>query len=128
MGAGLVGVAAQHAEAVELHRPGVVDEHRPPQAARVPVAGDRLGVLEQPGDVAPAASCPARGARHLDGEHVLVAEPAERGDVEAVREEVALRIAEVGAVEPHVGLVEEAVERDPAALPGVGGGRLEPRR
>ena len=55
-------------------------------------------------------------ARHLDGEDVVVAEPRQRRDVEAVREEVALGIAEVGAVEPHVGLVEDAVERDPAAL------------
>ena len=53
-------------------------------------------------------------AGHLDGEHVVVAEAGERRDVEAVGEEVALGIAEVGAVEPHVGLVEDAVERDPA--------------
>ena len=62
-----------------------------------------------------------RRARHLDGEHVLVTEPRQVGDVEAVGEEVALGVAEVGAVEPDVGLVEDAVERD-AAAPAVGGG------
>ena len=135
VGAGVVGVAAQHAQPLELHRSGVVDEHRPPETARVPVPGDGLGVLEQPGDVAPAARAALRVAGHLDGQDVVVAEAGQRGDVEAVREEVALRVAEVGAVEPHVGLVEDAVERHPAALarrPVVrarsGGGRGSARR
>ena len=78
MGAALVGVAAQHPEAIELGGPGVVEEHRAPQPARVPVAVDRLGVLEQPGDVAPAARALLVVARHLDGEHVVVAEAGER--------------------------------------------------
>ena len=55
-------------------------------------------------------------ARHLDREHVLVAEAGQLGDVVGVGEEVALGVAEVGAVEPDVGLVAEAVEHDPAAL------------
>ena len=54
----------------------------------------------------------------LDGEHVLVAEPRQRGDVERVRHEVALGVAEVGAVEEHVGLVEDPVERHPPAVVG----------
>ena len=58
-----------------LDRAGVVDEHRSPDAARVPVAGDGLGVLEEAGDVAPAARARLGVARHLDGEHVVVAEP-----------------------------------------------------
>ena len=48
-------------------------------------------------------------------EHVLVADPRQRGDVERVRDEVALGVAEVGAVEQDVGLVEDAVERHPPA-------------
>ena len=32
-------------------------------------------------------------------------------------EEVALRIAEIGAVEPGIGLIEDPVERHPAARP-----------
>ena len=39
---------------------------------------------------------------------------AQVGDVERVGEEVALGVAEVGAVEPHVALVEDPVERQPA--------------
>ena len=120
VGAGLVGIPAQHAEPVDAHRTGVVDADGAPQAAGVPVPVDRLGVLEQPGDVVPAGRAPLGSAGQLDGEEVLVGQTAERGDVEAVREEVPLGVAEVGAVEPHVGLVEEAVERDPAPLPGPG--------
>ena len=86
-----------------------------PQPAGVPVAVDGLGVLQQPGDVAAAADALLGRARHLDGQHVVVAEPGQRRDVEALREEVALRVAEVGAVEPDVGLVEDPVERHPAA-------------
>ena len=125
VGAGLVGVAAQHAQPVELDRPGVVHEHGTPDAPRVPVPVDGLGVLEQTGDVAPTGRAALGVARHLDGQHVVVAEPGQRGDVEAVREEVALRIAEVGAVEPDVGLVEDAVERDPPAGADGRGGELE---
>jgi hypothetical protein len=51
-----------------------------------------------------------RRARHLDREHVVVAEAGQIGDVERVGEEVPLGIAEVGAVEPDVGLVDHAVE------------------
>ena len=45
-----------------------------PEPAGVPVPVDGLGVLEQPGDVAPAGGAPLGGARHLDGQHVVVAE------------------------------------------------------
>ncbi len=38
------------------------------------------------------------------------------GDVEAVRKEVALRISEIGTVEPHVGLIEDAIEGDEVPL------------
>ena len=40
------------------------------------------------------------------------------GDVEGVGHEVPLGVAEVGAVEPHVALVEEPVEGEPRALGG----------
>jgi hypothetical protein len=63
-------------------------------------------------------------ARHLDSQNVFVADARQGSDVEGVREEVPLRVAEVGAVEPHVGLVEDAVERHPATPPGVGLGQL----
>ena len=46
-----------------LTGPGVVHEHGAPDAARVPVPGDGLGVLEQAGDVAPAGR--ARSGLHV---------------------------------------------------------------
>jgi hypothetical protein len=125
VGPRVVGVTAQHAEAVELDRAGVVHEHRPPDATRVPVAVDGLGVLEEAGDVAPPGRAALGVARDLDGQHVILPEARQGADVEAVREEVALRVTEVGAVEPDVGLVEDPVERDPAAGAGGRGGELE---
>ncbi len=121
-----VGVAAQHTEPIDANRAGVVEAHRPPEAAGVPVAVDAVPVLEHAGDVALVAGAALRRARHLDGEHVLVAESRQRGDVERVRDEVALGVAEVGAVEEHVGLVEDAVERHPPPVVGVGLRRREP--
>jgi len=47
------------------------------------------------------------------------------GDLELVRGEVALGVAEVAPVEPHVALVEEAVEHQPRPLTRGAGGRLE---
>ena len=115
VGARLVGVAAQHAEAVDAHGPGVVHVHRAPDAARVPRAVDAVPVLEHAGDRAPTAMAALRRAGDLDRDHVLVADARERGDVERVRHEVALGIADVRAVEPDVGLVEDAAERQPTA-------------
>ncbi len=43
----------------------------------------------------------------------FLVEAAQVGDVERVGEEVPLRVTEVGAVEPDVGLVEDAVEGHP---------------
>ena len=43
--------------------------------------------------------------------------PTALGDLEGVREEVALGVAEVGAVEPHVARVEDAVEHQPSCEP-----------
>ena len=88
-------------------------------------AVDAVPVLEHAGDVALAAVTALRRAGHLDREHVLVAEPRQRRDVERVGEEVALGVAEVGAVEPDVGLVEDAVERHPAARRQSGSGAVE---
>jgi hypothetical protein len=48
------------------------------------------------------------------------------GDLELVRGEVALGVAEVAAVEPHVALVEEAVEHQPGPLARGAGTGLEP--
>ena len=54
-------------------------------------------------------------ARDLHREHVLVVPPQRVGDLELVREEVALGGAQVVGVEPHVAEVEEPVEDDEGA-------------
>ncbi len=106
VGAAGVGIAAQHAQSIDAHRPGVVEPHRAPQPARVERPVEPFRLLQHPGDVPAIADVALRRAGDLDGEDVFVVEPAEIGDVEAVREEVALRIAEIRPVEPHVALVE----------------------
>ena len=97
------------------------DPHRSPDAAGVPVGSIASQFWNTPVMVRFDLRSALRRAGHFDRQHVLVAEPRQRGDVEGVREEVALRIAEVGAVEPDVGLVEDAVERHPTAAPGAAG-------
>ena len=53
------------------------------------------------------------GAGDLEGERVLAGRGQGLGDLEGVGEEVALGVAEVGAVEPDVAGVEDAVEHEP---------------
>ena len=54
------------------------------------------------------------------GQEVLGPVPQLVGDLEGVAEEVALGVADVAAVQPDVGLVEDAVEHQPGPL-AVGG-------
>ena len=117
VGACVVDVAAQHPATVDSHWSGRVDPHWPPQTAGVPRRVHRVPVLEDAGDGPFRLATALRRARHLDGQHVLGGETRQAGDVEAVREEVALRIAEVGAVEPHVGLVEHPLQGDEVPPP-----------
>ncbi len=56
-----------------------------------------------------------RRARDLYREEVLVTRSEMLGDVHLVREEVALGLAEIAAVDPHVAQVEDTVEHEPAA-------------
>jgi hypothetical protein len=115
MGPSAVGVTAQHAQSLDADRAGVVYVDGSPDAARVPVAIETIPVLEDPGDVAPIVHAGMRCTGDFDGEDVLFVELRECRDVEGVRKEVALTVTKVGAIEPHVGLVEDAVERDPTA-------------
>ena len=109
-----VGVAAQHPQAVDPDRPRCrrtcTGRHSPPGFQAVDVECWKTPVMLR------------RPVVEVCGEHVTSTartwSSANRdsvGDVERVREEVALGVAEVRAVEPHVGLVEDAVERDPAS-------------
>jgi hypothetical protein len=82
-------------------------------------------VLEAAGDVPLRVEVALREARCLDREDVLATDPHQVGDVEAVREEVALGVTEVRPVEPDVGLVEDAVEGDEQPLTVLRAGVLE---
>ena len=53
VGSRVVGVAAQHAEAIDAHCTGVVDTHGAPETPGIPVAIDGLRVLQHSGDVSP---------------------------------------------------------------------------
>ena len=108
-------IEAQHAQLLDPHRTGLVDDHVTPDATRVPVRVDAVPVLEHPGQVALRLAVVLRLARELDGQKVFRSVPQLIADLERVGGEVALSVAQVGAVEPHVALVEEPCERDPGA-------------
>src|SRR3546814_19055515 len=67
-----------------------------------------------------------RRARDLHRQVVLAPLPQGLRHLERVGREVALRVTEVGAVEPHVALVEEPVEGPPGASAVGGSGRFQP--
>ena len=120
------GVSAQHPHAVDPHRTRPLDADAAPQAARVPRRVHAVPVLEDAGQVALGAPVLRLGAGHLDGESRARAEAGEVRDLVGVGEEVALGVTEVGAVEEHVGLVEDAVEDHPVAGSAGSGVELEP--
>ncbi len=120
------GLPAQDAQAGDANRARLGEADGPPDPTRVPVRVEAVPVLEHAGDVALGRLVDLRGAGDLDGEVVLLALAQGGGDLEGVRGEVALRVTEVGAVEPDVALVEEAVEGEPGP-PALGGAR-GPRR
>ena len=68
------------------------------------------------------------GTRDLDREHVIVPRRSAVGDLERVRDEVALGGAEVVAVEPDVAVVEDAVELEERLRPAAGAGASKVRR
>ncbi len=126
VGPGRVGVAAQHPHPRDPHGARALDPHASPQAARVPRRIHAVPVLEDPGQVPLGLPVELGAAGHLHGQHVLRRQSSQIGDLVGVGEEVALGIAEVGAVEEHVGLVEDAVQHHPVARPGGAGIELEP--
>ena len=112
VGPPIVGIATQHSQPVDADRAGVEPTNRAPQSARVEVRPGRR--LERACDVPASRDRSLRCTRELHREDVVVGEARQRRDVEGVGKEVPLGIAEVRTVEPHVGLVEDSVERDPA--------------
>jgi hypothetical protein len=109
----LVGVGAAHPGVADAERSGRLEAHRSPDASGVPVGVEPGGVLERAGEVALVGAVGLGRAGDLDGEEVLGAGLDLVGDLELVGEEVALGVAEVATVEPHVAQVEETVEHEP---------------
>ena len=120
-----VRVAAQHPKAVDAHGAGGLDTDRAPDTTGIPIGVQSIPVLEDTREVPLGRLVALRRAVHLDGECVLGAEPCDGRDVERVREEVALGVAEIDAVEPDIGLVEESVEHQPLAIARRGGADLD---
>jgi hypothetical protein len=84
----------------------------------MPPGVEAVPVLEHAREVALGGEVAGRGAGDLHREVVLGPGGQRLGDLEGVGHEVPLGVAEVRAVEPHVALVEEAVERQPGAAVG----------
>ena len=112
----LVGLAAQDAAAGDPHRTGPVQPHRSPEATRVVGLVALEAVAERPGEVALARAVRLGRARHLHGEHVGATSGDRLGDLERVGGEVALGVAQVRPVEPHVGAHERALQDDPPTV------------
>ena len=125
---------------VDAHRARRREPDRSPDPARVQRAVEHRRLPVAAGDRALRGAVALRRARDLDREHVLVALAQRFGDLERVPGEVALGRAEVLAVEPHVAVVEDAVELEEPARVGrrpvvgrgpasrSGGGRAPVRR
>lgn len=108
-----IGVTAQHADRVKPYRSGVDNSDRPPNSAGFG-QGWAVWVLIHTGDCSPW-TITRRRTGHFNSEDMIGAETTECCHIKGVRSEVALRVTEVGAVEPDIGLVEDAVELDPPA-------------
>ncbi len=122
----VVDVAAAQAGVADADRARLLEAHRSPDPTGIPVLVELVPVLEHAGEVALGGEVGRAGAGHLEREGVLAGGGQRLGDLEAVREEVALRVTQVGAVEPDVARVEDAVEHEPGApvarVPVVGSG------
>ena len=121
-------LAAEDAQAADAHSTGALEGHRPPDAPRVPVRVDVVGVLEHTGDVPFGRPVVLGRAGDLDGKEVLGPLGQRGGHLEGVREEIALAVPQVGPVQPDVGLIEDAVEGQPPPLAVVGAGGAGDRR
>ena len=105
---------------VDADRAGVEHPGPAPQSARVPSVGRPSHPWRTPVMFVRTADC---GAQAISTASTCSSSnPGQLGDVEHVREEVALRVAEVRAVEPGIALIEDPVEHDPTSAAVVPGG------
>ena len=116
------GVDAEHAGAIDAHRPRRREPDRPPDPARVQRAVEHRRLPVAARDRSLRAPVALRRARDLDREHVVVALAQPFGDLERVPREITLGRPEVLAVEPRVAVVEDAVELEEPTAPVVRSG------
>ena len=110
----LGGLAAQHPQPGDAHGTGLGRAARAARCRPGFQSGSRQSQCwNTPVMLRLAVRSPGAAAGDLDGEVVLRPAAQRVGDLEGVGDEVALGVAEVGPVEPHVALVEEAVEGEP---------------
>ena len=87
--------------------------HTAPDPAWIPLAINAVPMLENACDVAAVIRTALRRACGLNSKHVFVIEFGQCCHIEAVRKEIALRVAEICAIEPDISLIEDAVQSDP---------------
>ncbi len=92
------------------HRSALDQSNRSPDAAGIHVRIQKRRLPVRARDRPLRAAVVLRRARHLDGKNVLVTGAQRVRNLERVRHERTLGRAEVLAVEPHVAVVEDAVE------------------
>ncbi len=90
-----VGGRAQHPQVADPDGSRALQADRPPQAPWVPVRVDAVPVLENAGQVPFGGPVHLRGTGDLRGQDVLAGRPQRVGDLELVREEVALGVPQI---------------------------------
>lgn len=104
---------AEDSKPFDAHGAGGQQPHWLPDPAGVPVWMDAIPMLKDAGEVPFRGAGLLRAARHFDGQGMLCAGSELIGDLEQMRGEVPLGIAEVGAVQGNVALIEDSVKLQP---------------
>jgi len=100
--------------------------HWPPYTARVPIDGQMIAVAEGSRDDGFRLQIFRSTRRDFDGKKVFISLEHLLGYLELMGEEITLGVADVRAVEPHVALVEDAVEAKPDSILAGRNRRVEP--
>ena len=100
--------------------------HRPPYAAGVPVDGQMIAVAEGSRDRSFRLQIFGSTRGDFDRKKVFISLEHLLGYLELMGEEITLGVADVRAVEPHIALVEDAVEAKPDSILARRNRRVEP--